>query len=289
VSLETPDPGDDPELGRASHRAVATRSRPQATTVGDRIRLGFSGLGQLLITCGLIILLFVVYEVWITNIFADAKQSEVKSQLIKQWAQPATPSPTASTGGEDGSTVLPLPGGAQSSTPIGTGIAVIYIPRFGKDYSRAIVQGTDDSSLEKGPGHYVNTQLPGQIGNFAVAGHRVGKGEPFLNLDQLQPGDPIVVETKTSWFVYKVKGAGGDLSANDADGVPGRQIVKPSDGQVILPVPNHQGAKPAEALMTLTTCHPKFTATQRMIVFSALGRTVPRSGDKLPTELGGTL
>ncbi len=288
MTVETPAPGDDPQLPRRSHRAAGTGTRTRPSTTGDYVRLGFSGLGQILISCGLIILLFVVYEVWITNIFADAKQSTVRTQLIKEWADPSG-SPGSS--GSDGSTVtqLPLPGGVQSSTPIGTGIAVIYIPRFGKDYSKAIVEGTDDGSLTKGPGHYVNTQLPGQIGNFAVAGHRVGKGEPFLNLDKLQPGDPVVIETKTSWFVYKVKGANGNLSADDADGVPGRQIVKPSDGQVILPVPNHQGQKATEALLTLTTCTPKFSATDRMIVFSALARTVARSGNAMPAELGGTL
>jgi sortase A len=242
-----------------------------------------------LITCGVIVLLFVVYEVWITNIFSDAKQHEVRTQLIKEWAQPA-PTPTTSEG--DTVNGLPLPSdGVQANTPIGEGIAVIYIPRFGKDYSRAIVQGTDDASLVKGPGHYVNTQLPGQIGNFAVAGHRVGKGEPFLNLDKLKPGDPVVIETRTSWFVYKVKGdpTSGDLATKGSDGVPGREVVDPSDGSVILPVPDHATAKPTEALMTMTTCDPKFTATQRMIVFSSLARTVARQGNTLPTELGGTL
>ena len=279
-----------PEGPTGSHRAVATRYRPRTTssmTAGDRVRFALSGLGQTLITCGLIVLLFVVYEVWVTNIFADAKQHSVRTKLIESWQDAPT------TGSSDQATVpaLPLPGGAQSTTPIGSGLAVLYIPRFGKDYSRAIVQGTNDASLEKGPGHYVGTQLPGEVGNFAVAGHRVGKGEPFLNLDQFKPGDPLVVETKDSWFIYKVKGdtATGDLSTAGVDGVPGRQIVNPSDGQVILPVPNHPGQKATEALMTLTTCHPKFTATQRMIIFSALSRTVARHGDTLPTELGGTL
>jgi sortase A len=276
VSLDTSDPA-----GGGGHGSVATARR----SPGDWVRWSLSGLGQTLITCGVIVLLFVVYEVWVTNIFADAKQHEVRTKLIQEFAAP--PGKSA-----EGDTVpLPLPDGVQANTPIGTGLAIIFIPRFGKDYSRAIVQGTDDASLTKGPGHYVGTQLPGQIGNFAVAGHRVGKGEPFLNLDKLKPGDPIVIETKTMWFVYKVKGdtATGDLSVNGSDGVPGRQIVNPSDGQVILPVPNHPGAKSTEALLTLTTCDPKFTATQRMILFSALTRSVPRQGNTLPTELGGSL
>ena len=87
----------------------------------------------------------------------------------------------------------------------------------------------------EGPGPLLGTALPGQIGNFAVAGHRVGKGEPFLNLDQLEPGDAVVIETEPDWYVYTVMGdvATGDLAIADADGVAGREIVNPSDGNVI--------------------------------------------------------
>jgi sortase A len=285
VSVETPASDDESGPPTRSRHAVATSTRATRST-GDWVRLGFSGLGQVLITCGVIVLLFVVYEVWITNIFSDAKQHDLRTHLIQEWA---APTPTPAEGGVTVPSVLP--DGVQANIPVGSGVAVIYIPRFGQDYSRAIVEGTDDASLSKGPGHYLDTQLPGQIGNFAVAGHRVGKGEPFLNLDKLRPGDPIVIETKTTWFVYLVKGdkTTGNLSVDGADGIPGRTIVNPSDGQVILPVPNHPSAKPTEALMTLTTCDPKFTATQRMIVFSALARTVARQGNTLPTELGGSL
>ncbi len=91
-----------------------------------------------------------------------------------------------------------------------------------------------DSELTKGPAHYGGTQLPGEVGNFAMAGHRVGKGEPFLNLDKLKAGDPVIVETATTWFVYRVVGAhdeasscdptlpGGDRHRPDANGVTGQ-------------------------------------------------------------------
>jgi sortase A len=154
------------------------------------------------------------------------------------------------------------------------------------------VEGTDDGSLEKGPGHYVGTALPGEVGDFAVAGHRVGKGEPFLNLDHLKPGDAVVIETKSNWYVYQVKGdvQSGNLDDRGTDGIPGREIVSPSDTAVIGPVPDHRGEKPTEKLMTMTTCHPKFTANQRMIVHAVLARVVPRVDNKLPKELsGGTL
>jgi len=249
----------------------------------DMVRLGLRGTGQTLITAGVVVLLFVVYELWVTNIFAHEKQTRAHTALEKQWESGKDPLVTGK---------LTLPGGTQGTIPIGTGIANLYIPRLGTDYHFTIVEGTDDASLEKGPGHYVHTALPGGVGNFAVAGHRVGKGEPFLNLDHLRPGDAVVVETKSTWYVYTVKGNAqtGDLNDKGSDGVPGREIVSPGDVVVIDPVPDHLGATPTEKMITLTTCHPKFTANQRMILHGVLSRTVPRSGAQLPKELaGGTI
>jgi sortase A len=244
------------------------------------VRLALRGTGQTLITAGVVVLLFVVYELWVTNILAEQKQHKVHTALEKEWANGDDPLVTGK---------LALPGGKQRTIPTGTGIANIYIPRLGADYHFTIVEGTDDASLERGPGHYVDTALPGQVGNFAVAGHRVGKGEPFLNLDHLSPGDSIVIETKSTWYVYRVKGnvQTGDLNDKGSDGIPGREIVSPSDADVIAPVPDHPGVTPTEKMITLTTCHPKFTASERMILHGTLSRAVPRSGQQLPKELAG--
>lgn len=238
---------------------------PTGNAWPDRARLLLRGIGQLLITAGVVVLLFVVYEVYVTNLFAEHAQANVKSALTQEWKR-TTKDP-----------LLPLPGQAGPSLPEGTGIAYLYIPRLGRDYGYAIVQGTSDADLEKGPGHYTGTALPGQVGNFAVAGHRVGKGEPFLNLDKLQAGDPVVVETESSWFVYRVLGVDGDISAPMA-GVPGREIVDPGDGAVLDPVPDHPGQQPTRRYLTLTTCHPKFTATHRMVIHAVLAETVPAGG-----------
>jgi sortase A len=244
---------------------------------GDKVRFVLRGIGQTLITLGLVVLLFVVYEVWITNIFAAREQAKVYNALKNEWAQGKDP-------------LLPLPGDKTATIPIGTGIGVLYIPRLGRDYHFAIVQGNtvpDDSDLEKGPAHYRDTQLPGQKGNFAIAGHRVGKGEPFLNIDKLKSGDSIIVETKSWWYVYRVLGTPpGEnpetvrASFNESGtqvSLPGREIVDPSDGNVLLPVPDHPDIPLAAAtsrLMTFTTCHPKFTASHRMIVYSKLVKKV---------------
>lgn len=263
--------------------APAPEPKPGYST-GDKVRFVLRGIGQTLITLGLVVLLFAVYEVWITNIFAHREQVKVYNALHQEWLHGADP--------------LSLPTTGPHAIPPGSGIAVLYIPRLGADYHFAIVQGSvvpDDSQLEKGPAHYADTQLPGQVGNFGVAGHRVGKGEPFLNIDKLRSQDAVIVETKSMWWIYRVLGkpAGADPEGNmtsieakptgasgpttDFD-VPGREIVDPSDGNVLLPVPNHPGYVPThDALMTMTTCHPKFTATQRMIVHARLATQYPNS------------
>lgn len=257
-------------------------------TFGDKVRFVLRGIGQTLITFGLVVLLFVVYEVWITNIFAARAQSKVYNALKNEWANGKDP-------------LLPLPGDKTPTIPVGTGIGVLYIPRLGRDYHFAIVQGSkvpDDSDLEKGPAHYGDTQLPGQRGNFAVAGHRVGKGEPFLNIDKLKSGDAIIVETKSWWYIYRVLGAPPGQNPEqvredfDESGanvtLPGREIVDPSDGNVLLPVPDHPEIPLASAtsrLMTFTTCHPKFTASHRMIVYSKMVTRVPNTDLSMPASV----
>jgi sortase A len=252
-------------------------------TLGDKVRFVLRGVGQTLITLGLVVLLFAVYEVWITNIFAHRAQAKVYNALQQEWKRGRDP--------------LSLPSSGAHAIPPGSGIAVLYIPRLGQDYHFAIVQGgvvPDDSQLEKGPAHYAETALPGQVGNFAVAGHRVGKGEPFLNIDKLRSGDALIVETKSSWYVYRVLGSpsGSDPQDNVSKvsvrgggtaKVPGREIVGTdgisATGQSVLnPVPDQPpNVRPAAALMTMTTCHPKFTAAQRMIVHSELQSAIPNS------------
>jgi sortase A len=282
--------------------AAETAPGQRAGTGDTAVRKAARGLGELLLTCGAVLLLFMVYEVWVSNLFADHKQTQVRRQLSTAWQHGQDPL--------EGRDRLNLPIGKQVVLPVGTGFANLYIPRFGKDFARTIVQGTSDRDLDAGPGHYVTSQLPGQLGNFAIAGHRVGRGEPFLNLDKLRPGDAIVVQTAKNWYVYSVLGSqsayltaskladparraaavAAALAVPDGQGVPGREIVGPGAIQVIAPVPGHPSANPTRALLTLTTCHPKYSADQRMIVHAQLSRAVPRSGSSLPRELaGGTI
>ena len=291
IYAEVPSTGPGP----SARGALTVRSPSRGRAVAR-------GLGELLLTLGVVLLLFLCYEVWVSNFFADRKQAQAHEKLITSWARGQDP-----LKGEDR---LNLPIGKQVALPAGQGFANLYIPVFGKDYARTIVQGTSNRDLDVGPGHYVGSQLPGQLGNFAVAGHRVGKGQPFLNLDRLRPGDKIVVQTASNWYVYSILGnrsaylaasriadrakreaaVAAALAAPDSQGVRGREIVNPASVHVIDPVPNHPRAIATRALLTLTTCHPKYSADQRLVVHAQLSRAVPRTGSLLPAELpGGTI
>jgi sortase A len=208
-------------------------------------------VGELLVTAGLVVLLFVVYELFVTDLVAAGQQADLSEELQQEWAagrvedRPAVP---------------------------GDALAVLYVPRLGTDYRRVVLEGTGEEQLAQGPGHYAGTAMPGERGNLAIAGHRVGRGSPFLDLDQLGPGDAVVVETVDSWFVYRVLGDGaGDGVTGAAAGIPGRHIVRPTDVEVISPVPGEAAdVAPDGAYLTLTTCHPKYSAEQRLVIHAVL-------------------
>ncbi|RBY96296.1 class E sortase [Blastococcus sp. TF02-8] len=238
--------GDDDSYGRLGP--------PAPRTAGDRVRTVVRGLGEVLITGGLVLLLFVVYELYVTDYLTGRKQEELTQELREEWSRPATADPQL------------------RQVELGDAFGVLRIPRLGEDYARVILEGTSETQLSQGPGHYVGTAMPGEQGNVALAGHRVGKGSPFLDLDAMRPGDPVVVETADQWFVYRVLGdpATGDLDA-DPSGIAGMEIVRPTDTDVISPTPDQAAsAAPTGAYLTLTTCHPRFSARQRLIIHARL-------------------
>lgn len=216
------------------------------------------GLGQTLVTAGLVILLFVVYQVWVTDLMTAQRQGELSEELQEGW-------------GDDPTVSVPGAPAAPIDAVVGQPFAVVHIPRLGENYARVVVEGTGTGELAQGPGHYVGTAMPGEQGNFAVAGHRVGRGSPFLDLDQLRPGDPVVVETADTWYVYRVLGnpTSGDVGT-DSSGIPGMHVVRPADVDVIAPTPGTAGSSASGAYLTLTTCHPKYSARQRLIVHAQL-------------------
>ena len=285
----------------------------------DRVRTVARGLGQTLITAGLVVLLFVVYEVYVTDIFGHEKQDKATAAMDQRWDQ-GSGAPT-SAGASTGATkatgtevvtvtdpnklvVNPATRKRNYQTINGQGFAKIYIPSFGPDYSFTIIEGTTTDDLYVGPGHYADSQYPGEKGNFAVAGHRVSKGSPFNELGLLNSCDALVIETQNDWFVYRVLPMQGEAAtwkttphAHCAGVAPqtgvyaptfGREITVPSDYAQVLPVPHVQSTTVpanAERLITLTTCHPQFSDTQRMIIHGTLVKSYKKAPGFLPPEL----
>ena len=199
------------------------------------MRRAIGAVGRALVTIGILILLFVVYQLWGTGIYEARQQDELKAQFN------ATTTTTARTSATTAATVPAPP------PPSGDAVAIMVIPKIGLD--RAVVQGVAVPDLRRGPGHYPTSPLPGQIGNAAIAGHRTTYGAPFNRIDELAPGDPILVTTAVGTFRYKVRA--------QPDG-SGHLIVKPTEVGVLNATPT--------ATLTLTTCNPKFSASQRLVV-----------------------
>jgi sortase A len=220
---------------------------------GSAVRAGARVVGELLITCGLVLLLFAAYEVWGKAALVNAHQRDLERQLAQDWDTVGVPTPSpAGTVGAG-----PAPG---TGAPIGR----LYVPRLGLHW--VIVQGVSPQEIRYVPGHYPTSAMPGAVGNFAVAGHRsLGL---FWDLDRLTPGDAVVAETREQYFVYRVTE---------------KLIVKPSAVEVIAPVPGHRGQAATAAVLTLTTCNPRWDNYQRLIIHGVLVRSQPRSAG-LPVE-----
>jgi sortase A len=252
-------------------RARRAAVRPARVRPGRGILRGtVQVVGELLITAGIVLLLFVGWQLWWTNVESDARQSA----LIKEFAQelgnaaPAEPSaadPAAPAGPVDyGDPVVGTPPGHAGT------IGIMYIPRFGNNYTRPIVQGTTGDVLDTlGLGHYANTAMPGAVGNFAVAGHRQTHGAVLDNIHTLVPGDKIYVQTKDGYYVYVFRN---------------NQIVMPSRTDVLEPVPTRPGVTPTESYLTMTSCNPRFGAEERIIAYALLDSWRPASAGP-PAEI----
>ena len=214
------------------------------------IRTIARGLSELAVTAGAVLLLFVVYEVWVTDLSSDRAQDQVAEELREDWTS----------------------GTPDTEPDFGQAFAFVHIPRFGEDWTRAVVEGTDPDELEDGPGHYVGSAMPGEQGNFAMAGHRVGRGSPFIALDVLEPDDPVVVETVDAWHVYRVTTT---------------TVVDPSESSVVAPTPGGAAnGEPTGAFLTMTTCHPKFSTRERLVVHGELEDSISKAeGSGAPAAL----
>ena len=204
-------------------------------------------LGELLMTMGIVVLLFAAYELWGTGLITDREQGRLAEALEQAWREPVRRA--------DSSGLDPVP------VERGSGIAVMRIPALGPGWSKVVVEGTAREELKKGPGRMAGTADFGEVGNTVVSGHRTTYGAPFLNLDRLVPGDAVLVETREAIHIYRMYGS---------------EVVRPTDVAVALPVPRRPGATPTKSLLTLTTCNQKYSARERLIVYAELSETRPK-------------
>ncbi|MEO6204600.1 MAG: class E sortase [Mycobacteriales bacterium] len=225
---------------------------------GDAARSVLRGVGETLITVGVIVLLFCVYELTYTGVYTEQQQSRLGADLRHDWAEPAA-----------------TPQQSLTRVPLGHGMAVIWIPKVGMvgDRATVVVEGVSTDDLKKGPGHYPRTAMPGGLGNTVISGHRTTYGAPFNRVDELKPGDAIVLETRDAWFTYRVTGS---------------RVVAPTAIEVTYAVPEDARAVPTQHLLTLTTCNPKYSARQRLIVRGQLETTLAKS-EGVPPALTGSV
>ncbi|MFJ9540121.1 class E sortase [Streptomyces sp. NPDC101225] len=231
-------------LSRVEARRQARARRPGPAVVASR------AIGELFITTGVLMLLFVSYQLWWTNVRAHAAADKEASSLQNDWA----------SGKRAPGTFAP-----------GQGFAILHIPEL--DVVVPIAEGVSNKKvLDKGMvGHYsegrLKTAMPSaKTGNFALAGHRNTHGEPFRYINRLKKGDEVVVETQDKYYVYKMTST-----------LP---VTSPSNTSVISPVPPQSGFTEPGRYITLTTCTPEFTSKYRLIVWGKMVEERPRSKGK---------
>jgi sortase A len=238
------------------------------------VRRTFAAIGRILVTIGLLILLFVTYELWGTGIFTARDQVRLKSEFHKELVQarnqdnPVVTVPTSkpTRGGKrkhhppTSTTINPT---YEVAPPEGGIIGEIVIKKIGVDW--IFREGVQLADLAQGPGHYPGTPLPGQIGNAAIAGHRTTHGAPFFRVNELAPGDKIQITTfagSYTYVVYKQPFA-----------------VDPTDYGVVANTP--------DAELTLTSCNPRYSAAQRIVIKAKLVRKLSDKPHRPPTRING--
>jgi sortase A len=245
----------------------ASRAGGETPVPSGVVRRTIAAIGRMLVTLGLLILLFVTYELWGTGIFTARAQSDLKHKFAQQLNQiqdnPVVTVPTTPGTSRHPTTSTTLDPALQVAPPEGDEIGLIDIAKIKVHW--AFVEGVQLTDLAKGPGHYPGTPLPGQIGNAAIAGHRTTHGAPFFRVNELVKGDRIGITTLAGHYVYVV------------DQPP--LVVQPTDYYVVDNTP--------DAELTLTSCNPRYSATTRIVIKAKLLRSVSTKAVKPPTKING--
>ncbi|MFC5667054.1 class E sortase [Kitasatospora misakiensis] len=255
VPSSEPEPGGGPGPGRRR---------------GGRGLAVLGVVGELLITLGLVLGLFVAYSLWWTDVLANRSATAASDQLRESWASGAPAAPPSAGAA--------APGGVPSAAAgtgfaAGDGIGFLHVPAMGRDYQVLIRMGTDTATLAEGvAGVYeqpYRSAMPWDAsGNFALAAHRDGHGAKFHELDAVGKGDAIVVETRDKWYVYRVDSTLPETSKYDTG--------------IVAPVPKGSGYTAPGRYITLTTCTPVYTSRYRMAVWGSLVRVDDMDAARTP-------
>lgn len=228
-------------------------------------------LGEVMITAGLLLILFLTWQMWWTDVVANRAQSDIVEQL--GWAEPPDVEAPSAARRTDAPPVETMP------TENAEVFAKLYIPGWGKNYVKPIARGIDRATVLNtvGVGWYPQTQSPGELGNFAIAGHRTTHGKPFNRIEELKEGSAVVIRTEKNWYVYRAKSS---------------LVVIPSQIGVLSPVPTSEKfmdpppEKLTKRIITLTSCHPIYWPVNRYVVHGELEYWMPVSSG-IPAEVLG--
>ncbi|WP_152352467.1 class E sortase [Brachybacterium subflavum] len=221
-------------------------------------------LGEVMLTLAALVALFLVWQLWWTDVVSQRGQDQILGELDQGWGDLDTRSIAPPQAGDP--PVIDTP---EDGVVWGT----LWVPDFPRERI-PLAEGVDRERVlnVKGAGHYPQTALPGEVGNFSVAGHRNTYGRPFYDIASLRKGSVLVVETEKTFYIYKVTAS---------------EVVEPSDVGVIAPDPDDPSAEPSRRLLTLTACHPMYSDRERYIVHAELTSWTKRE-DGIPKELVGT-
>ncbi len=242
---------------------VAARRRERAR----RRSMVIGVIGEVLVTGGAVVVLFIGWQLWFNNLVLSNSQQVEAVELQQSWDK------------GEGVAAVPLER-ADPGEPLVTAVpanavnfGTLIVPRFGADYTRPIAEGIglEDVLNKRGVGHYPGTQMPGEVGNFALAAHRTGWGSPFLDMNKLQLGDSIYIETEDGWYRYVFRSL---------------EYVSPTGVGVLDPVPQQSGAIPTDRIITLTSCNPLNSVSERIIAYGVYDTWYPRA-EGAPAEIAG--
>lgn len=220
---------------------------------------GLGVVGESLITLGVVVMLFLGWQLWINDVIIFNESTAVAEENVAKWTKSTTPAPTSSEAGPVDYGPAPVMGKVENAEVFGN----VYIPRFGNDYIKVAAEGVGaEDVLNRGYfGRYPNSQLPGESGNVAFAVHRAGHGSPFRQAAQLQLGDIIVLQTANGYYEYRVRNT---------------EYVMPSQVEVVNAVPGGPNSAIAgQSVLTITTCNPELGNNERLIVYAVMVRWQP--------------